>query len=353
MKYSILHAAATTVFLTSLSQLPGVSAIEPAPVHARAIAHIQPLDDAESVSERIHFGKRAIKHDKPLDDAEQVAHRITFGAIKHVQPLSDAEDVAHRVSFDKRGEVEEKRAVARIQQLDDAADVAERIHFNPLEKRKGGGGGGKSGGGGGSGGKTSSGGKSSSSGGKTKSSGGKTSSGGSSGGKSSSSGKNNKGYKTYGGRYGGGSTSGYKAGGRSPLGLVPFLLPLAAVALIFPGLWLYSVYSYHYNTAYQYYNNTLQSLQNVPVQCLCMQYSDCSCDDNGNTTYLSDLIALNQSNTTTFAIVDGVWTLLINGTVENGTGAIDSGDSTNGASPLNIIGYLWMAGVAVYLAYSM
>ncbi|KAK6344987.1 hypothetical protein TWF718_006932 [Orbilia javanica] len=292
MKYTTLfQAAATTVLFTA-----SVSAVNPV---ARAIAHLQPLENAEDVANRIHFKERR--------------------AIKHVEPLENAEDVAQRLTFDKR---DQNEGVSRVIEA-----------FHHLEKRKGGGGGGKGGGGGSSGGKSSSGGSKSSS----------------SGSKSSG---NNKGYKTYGGRYGGGASTGYKAGGKSPLGLAPFLLPLAAIALIFPGLWLYAVYSYHYNTLYQYYNDSLNAIQSVPVQCLCMQYSDCACDDNGNTTFIDELVALNQSNTTNFAVVDGVWTLLINGTVENGTGPA-AGETINAGSNLNALGYLWMVAFTFYMVYTM
>ncbi|KAF3939884.1 hypothetical protein ABW19_dt0209488 [Dactylella cylindrospora] len=288
-KYASIAFAAT---LLALSQFPVSAyavAIQENTVQERAIAHIAPLEDPEEVAKRIHFGPR------------------------------------------------EKRAVKHIH-ADDAEQVAERIHFNPLEKRKGGGGGGKGGGGGGGG----------------KSSGG-SSSGSSSGGKSSSSSSRSSsyGYKTYGGRYGGGSATPYRAGGVSPLGLVPFLLPLAALALIWPGIWLWGVYSYHYNTLYNYYNQTLNANQSVPVQCFCVQYNECACDDNGDISYLSEIIALNQANTSTFATVDGVWTLLINGTVANGTGEADAGDTIGAASSLNVLGYTWMVVVACFLAYMM
>ncbi|KAK6539520.1 hypothetical protein TWF694_009736 [Orbilia ellipsospora] len=330
MKYTTIQAASTALLLTFLTNLPVTSAVDAiAPVHARAVLHHPHAPaDAEQIAKRVHFNKekRAVAHPDLTQDPEDVAQRVHFGA-KQKRDLMRLEERAND-GLEFLDEEYERRSV----------EDSDSIHiFKPLEKRKGGGGGGGGGKGGGGGGGGKSGG----------------SSGGSSGGKSSGGSSSSKGYKTYsGGRYGGGSTTGYKAGGKSPLGLVPFLLPLAAVALIFPGLWLYSVYSYHYNTAYQYYNTTINQLQNVSVQCLCMQYSDCSCDDNGNTTYLSDLVALNQSNTTVFATVDGVWTLLINGTVENGTG-IASGTSLNSAPSLNLLGYIWMVGVAVYLAYSM
>lgn len=63
-----------------------------------------------------------------------------------------------------------------------------------------------------------------------------------------------------GGRYyGGGATVPYTAGHRSPLGLAPFLLlPVAALA-IFPGLWLYGVYSYPYTHPYTFVNQTIEN----------------------------------------------------------------------------------------------
>ncbi|EWC43460.1 hypothetical protein DRE_07570 [Drechslerella stenobrocha 248] len=326
MKYGVFHAAATaTTLLALLSQVPtAVSAI--AAVEERSVPQVQTLNNAEEIAKRITFRRRS------------------ENAVRHAEPLVDAEDVARRADLDKRSELESTNGLA---------------HFQLLEKRKGGGGGGSRGGGGGkssgssssSGGKTSSGG-STSSGGKSSTSGGKTTSAGStsSGGKTSS-GKTSSGKNTYGGKYSGGGTNSYKSGGLSRFGLAPLLLPLAAVALIFPGLWLYSVYSYHYNTPYRYYNETRQQEQTVPVQCLCMQYSECACDDNGNTSFLDELVALNQSNTTNFAEVDGKWTLLINGTVENGTGAVDSGSVINHSPVLNAVGYIWMVGVACYLAY--
>lgn len=331
MKSNLLQFAATAALFATLSQLwTGVTAVA---VREHAIQ------------------ERAIAHLKPLDDAEDVSHRLSFGpkdkrAIKHVKPLKDAEEVSHHLTFDKRTEEIEERAIKHEHALDDAEEVSNRIHFASLEKRKGGGGGGKGGGGSSRGG------------------GGGRSSGGGSGVSSSNKGSS-YGYRTYGGRYGGGSTLAYRAGGRSPLGLVPFLLPLAAVALIFPGLWLYNVYSYRYNTLYSYYNETLGSTISVPVYCLCMQYSACSCDDDGDISYLSELIALNQPNTTVFSNVEDDWSLLINGTVANGTGPITADyeeddvcsdeqcEIINTASALNVLGYFWVVGVACYMAYAM
>lgn len=107
-----------------------------------------------------------------------------------------------------------------------AAEVVAPDHS--LERRKGGGG---RGGGGSSGG----------------SSGGGRSSGSSMAGGSTRSGSGAP--RAYGGGYyGGGAAVPYQAGSRTPKGLVaaPLLLGAGALAIM-PGLWLYSVYPYHYN----------------------------------------------------------------------------------------------------------
>jgi hypothetical protein len=111
-----------------------------------------------------------------------------------------------------------------------------------LERRKGGGG---RGGG-------SSGGSSSSSGGGRSGSSGSSGSSGRTSSSSSVGGSTRSGSgapRTYGGGYyGGGAGVPYSAGSRTPKGLIaaPLLLG-AGILLIMPGLWLYSVYPYHFS----------------------------------------------------------------------------------------------------------
>lgn len=215
---------------------------------------------------------------------------------------------------------------------------------NALERRKGGGG--KSGGGGGgksSGGGTPSNAKSNSnSGGRTVSGSGVT-----------------PGYG--GGRYyGGGATVPYSAGQRSPLGLAPFLiLPIAALA-IFPGLWLYGIYSYPYTHPYTFVNQTAVNStypngvnQTRPIICLCQEYSVCGCDDNTDTQYLGDLIGngsyagLNKT-LVTVAEVNGTTTIVINGTLPNGTTA--SGGTDSAAPRVRMLEFSgWWMMIAVVL----
>ena len=138
-----------------------------------------------------------------------------------------------------------------------------------------------------------------------------------------------------GGRYyGGGSPTAYRAGGRSPAGIVPFAL-LGAGLLIFPGLWLYGAYEYNYNHPYGFHNGTSNQNESLPVTCLCQMYSACGCDDPNNSTFLDSVVgngSVGSENSTLVHIgnVNGTKTLIINGTLPNGT---DTDNSTaNGTS---------------------
>lgn len=117
-----------------------------------------------------------------------------------------------------------------------AAEVVAPEHS--LERRKGGGGrGGGSSSGSSSGGRTS---------GSSSGSSGRTSSSSSSGGSTRSGSGAPRAYG--GGYYGGGAAVPYSAGSRTPKGLVaaPLLVGAGALAIM-PGLWLYSVYPYHFS----------------------------------------------------------------------------------------------------------
>jgi len=194
--------------------------------------------------------------------------------------------------------------------------------------------------------------------------------------------------------YGGGSKTPYKSGGRSPLGIAPVFLGVAALS-VFPGLWLYGAYSYPYHNPYGYYNRSarrnhtntrrdvvyaeLTSLvsrqddtganETKPVDCLCAPYVSCGCDDNGDTTFLDSLIGdgsyagLNKSLINVVDI-NGTSTIVLNGTLPNGTTVADpsatedvtgSGStttsSTGGAYVLQASGYwvlISLVGFSVY-----
>ena len=151
--------------------------------------------------------------------------------------------IALATSATNAASIPETRAISLIEDHLGAqprsADVVTPDHS--LERRKGGGGRG----GGSSGGSSSSGGGRSGSSGSSGSSG-RTSSSSSAGGSTRS---GSGAPRTYGGGYyGGGAGVPYSAGSRTPKGLIaaPLLLG-AGLLLVMPGLWLYSVYPYHFS----------------------------------------------------------------------------------------------------------
>jgi hypothetical protein len=126
----------------------------------------------------------------------------------------------------------------------------------------------------------------------------------------------------------------YKAGTKTPKGLIAgaVLAPVLLLGLL-PGLWLYSVYPYHYNNPYRFVNESAHNATNpngtnssLPVTCLCEEYRPCGCDENDDKQYLKDLVgngsydALNKS-IINVADVNGTTTLILNGTLPNGTTA--------------------------------
>ncbi|CAM1504627.1 Fc.00g022180.m01.CDS01 [Cosmosporella sp. VM-42] len=245
-----------------------------------------------------------------------------------------------------------------------------RSDEHDLYKRRGGGGGGGKGGGGGSGsggksgGGNSGGGKSGGSKGSkgskstNKGSSGSGGSGGSSGNsRSNSGGSSSKGSgpqpNFVGGRYyGGGAATPYRAGGRSASGILPFVL-VGSLLAFWPGVWLYGAYMYPYHNQYRYHNDTSDEDESRPIICGCAQYSVCGCDENNNTDYYNELIGtgdyskLNKS-LVNVADVNGTTTILINGTLPNGT-TVQSDDSAAGDSMrtmLQALGF-WPAIAAV------
>ncbi|KAF2033152.1 hypothetical protein EK21DRAFT_109288 [Setomelanomma holmii] len=247
-----------------------------------------------------------------------------------------------------------------------SADIVSPDHT--LEKRKGGGGRG--------------GGSSSSS---SSSSGGGRSSGGSSSSSSRTSSSSFVGGSTRlgsgpsrsygrGGYYGGGAAVPYQAGSRTPKGLVAgaLIAPIAILAIM-PGLWLYSVYPYYYNNPYRFYNRTAtnhtntnndaRSLlalrqeatganQTLPVVCLCQDFAVCGCDENTDQQYISDLVGdgdyskLNKS-LITVSDVNGTRTLVLNGSLPNGTTAPGGVDDAAASLAIGKYSGYWAMGLIV------
>lgn len=137
-----------------------------------------------------------------------------------------------------------------------------------------------------------------------------------------------------GGRYyGGGTAVPYRAGSRSTGGLLPTLLVVSALAF-WPGLWLHGVYMYNYGTPWRYYNATSGQNETKPVQCGCDETVECGCDENNSTEYITSVLGngsynqLNQS-LVTVASVNGTDTILLNGSLPNGTTASGGTESAS------------------------
>ncbi|KAL4869645.1 hypothetical protein BDV12DRAFT_167363 [Aspergillus spectabilis] len=164
-------------------------------------------------------------------------------------------------------------------------------------------------------------------------------------------------YGRGGGYYGGGATSPYQAGIRSPLGIRPFFLPVAALAF-FPGLWLYGAHVYPYNNHYRYVNETSNRNESLPVVCLCGQYAVCGCDDNNNNTYYESLFNGTQPRNGAIVRVtdvNGTKTIAINGTLPNGT-TVDEDSLDSSAVALKLVqasGYWVMAAVIGSAVYTL
>ena len=68
------------------------------------------------------------------------------------------------------------------------------------------------------------------------------------------------------------------------------------------------------------------------MQCLCQQYSPCGCDDNDNSTALDDMIgdgSDQNSSAARITNVNGTKTLVLNGTLPNGTDNSTDGGMTD------------------------
>lgn len=152
--------------------------------------------------------------------------------------------------------------------------------------------------------------------------------------------------------YGGGASVPYKAGSRSSGARIsPAFLAVPMLAF-WPGAWLYGAYLYHHPHPYRFYNASSQENETKPVTCACDPYNVCGCDyssDDQYKQYMNDLIgngsytALNHT-LVTVADVNGTSTILINGTLPNGTTAAGGTESPNAAGDglramLNLAGW--------------
>ncbi len=156
--------------------------------------------------------------------------------------------------------------------------------------------------------------------------------------------------------YGGGAAVPYTAGRRSPLGILPFLLPVVVIAAYFPGYWAYGAWGYPYSHPYYWrnrtateerfddrrrsitsrqaqQNNSNNAVQVLPVLCLCQQFLVCGCDDNQSDEFLRSILPNDTSDAQVdqtllrISNVNGTRTIVINGTIANGTTAPGATDT--------------------------
>lgn len=83
-----------------------------------------------------------------------------------------------------------------------------------------------------------------------------------------------------------------------------------------------------------------------PLRCLCAAYQECGCDDNGNTTFLDSLIgdgSYAALNKTLVDVVDmnGISTIVLNGTLPNGTTIAGGTENANGARRMLAVSRYW------------
>lgn len=167
---------------------------------------------------------------------------------------------------------------------------------------------------------------------------------------SNAGGRTSKGSGTpyYGGNsYRGGAAVPFKAGSASPGGLRPSLMALAAAATLLPGAWLLGAYLYHTSDAHTFHSSSPSTsgdgprngTETLPVLCVCSEHSVCGCDSSANDTYYDALYdtarrtpADADSYAAIIANVNGTRTLVINGTLANGTTAPGGNDATSSAS---------------------
>ena len=130
---------------------------------------------------------------------------------------------------------------------------------------------------------------------------------------------------------------------------------MGAAALAFwPATWAYGAYHYPYTHPYHFHNDTANEDEDLPVICGCDPYNPCGCDENDDDEYLGALVGNGDStkfNTSLVSVADvnGTTTLLINGTLPNGTVAPEDNVENNAAygmrSGLEVLG--WWPMVAV------
>ena len=90
------------------------------------------------------------------------------------------------------------------------------------------------------------------------------------------------------------------------------------------------------------------------MTCLCQMYSACGCDDNGNSTYLDELLgngSASAENSTLVRVgpVNGTKTVVLNGTLPNGTDTSAAAATTTSTSTSGAVGRQVVDGSRVWV----
>lgn len=164
--------------------------------------------------------------------------------------------------------------------------------------------------------------------------------------------------------YSGGGSAPYRSGSRTPSGLSAVALPAALMGGVFAGLWLGSLlYMYAWTNPLAWQNplnaralvlpylnstagNATQQVLTVPgggnvtlpVTCLCEENAVCGCDEVHDEQFVAALLQDAASGgdaagkTVRLSVVNGTLTVVINGTLPNGTTADGGSDYAAGAA---------------------
>ncbi|KAG7408573.1 hypothetical protein Forpe1208_v012409 [Fusarium oxysporum f. sp. rapae] len=109
-------------------------------------------------------------------------------------------------------------------------------------------------------------------------------------------------------------------------------------------MWPYGAYIYPFTNTCSYHNETVDQDEERSVMCGCSRYGNCTCDDPGSAPYFKELIGSGSYEALNKSIVDvaefnGTKTILINGTLPNGT-ALAGDKNRNSASARSVVGTL-------------
>lgn len=119
------------------------------------------------------------------------------------------------------------------------------------------------------------------------------------------------------------------------------------------AVWLHNVYSYPYPNSYSFRNTSAGAnstgITTLPVNCLCQENSQCGCDKPANNDTLDAIVGngtITNKSLAQVADVNGTNTLLINGTLADGS----SGTASGGMPSARLLGGVQWGGWAIITA---